>query len=343
MTRDTTVKLTDEAVSLLPLQAGRAELLEEIMSTSVLSSPAPETNRPPSRRSRWLVPVAAAAAVAGIVAGSLWASGLLPDGNSSVATQPGAQPGHRAVLDAPGWEVASTESGDDGYGEVSYEKAGAQFTITWYPAESYESYVVDREHITDPPAPGEPVEVLGRPGQLWAYDAQDHTVIREVEDGFWIEFRGSGVDEAAYRALLDRLTMVGNAGYEASLPEEFVTSDERNAAIASMLDGISAASGAEGPNGVPVRVRSTEQDPYQLGADVAGAYTCAWLEAFGNATAHDQAGQAEEAARVLGTARDWPVLQEMNDRGEYPEVIWDYADQVAAGQVPEGYREGLGC
>jgi hypothetical protein len=343
MTAHATPKLTDDAVSMLPLQAGRAELLEEIMSTSVLQSEAPRTQGPRRRGSRWLVPIAAAAAVAGIVAGSLWGSGLLPDGEPSAATRPGGQPGGLAVLEAPGWEVASTESGDDGYGEVSYEKAGARFTITWYPAASYESYVVDREHISDPPAPGETVQVLGRPGQLWAYDAQDHTVIREVEDGFWTEFRGSGMEEAAYRALLGQLTIVGGAGYEASLPEEFVTAEERDAAIASMLDGITAASGAEGPDGVPVRVRSTQQDPYQLGADVAGAYACAWLEAFDNAVAHDQARQANEAARVLGTARDWPVLDEMNDRGDYPEVIWDYADQVAAGKVPEGYREGLGC
>jgi len=343
MTGHATPKLTDEAVSLLPLQAGRAELLEEIMSTTALSSPAPETEQLPSRRSRWSVPVAAAAAVAGIVGGSLWASGLLPDEDRSVATQPGAQPGGRAVLEAPGWVVSSTEAGDDGYGEVGYEKGDARFTITWYPAESYESYVVDREHIYDPPAPGEPVEVLGRPGQLWAYDAQDHTVIREVDDGFWIELRGSGMDETEYRALLTRLAMVDRAGYEASLPEDFVTDDERSAAVASMLAGITAASGAEGPDGLPVRVRSTQEDPYQLGAEVAGAYACAWLEAFDNAVAHDQAGRADEAARVLGTARDWPVLDEMNDRGDYPEVVWEYADQVAAGRVPEAYREGLGC
>ncbi|GAB3247749.1 hypothetical protein [Nocardioides dilutus] len=337
-------KLTDDAVSRLPLEAGRAELLEEIMSTV---APDRTTDRPtpvPSPSTgRWLAPVVAAAVVVGIVAGSLWAAGLLPDDERSMATQPVEQAGNRAVLEAPGWEVTSTESGDDGYGEVGYEKGGARFTITWYPATSYESYVADREHISDPPAPGQPVEVLGRPGQLWAYDAQDHTVIREVEDGFWIELRGSGMDEAAYRALLGQLKMVGSAGYEASLPDEFVTADERGAAIASMLDGITAASGAEGPNGVRVQVRSTEQDPYQLGADVAGAYACAWFEAFDNAVAHDQADLASEAARVLGTSRDWPVLEEMNERGDYPEVIWELADKVATGEVPEGYREGIGC
>jgi hypothetical protein len=33
----------------------------------------------------------------------------------------------------------------------------------------------------------------------------------------------------------------------------------------------------------------------------------------------------------------------MNADGDYPEVVWQYADEVGAGQVPEGFREGLGC
>ena len=259
-------KLTDTAISQLPLEAGRAELLEEIMSTVAPDRSLDEPTPLPTRtRGRWLVPVAAAAVVAGIVAGSLWASGLLPDGTQSTASQPGAPSGKRAVLDAPGWEVSHTENGDGGYGEVGYENAGAQFSITWYPADLYESYVVDREHIYDPPAAGERVEVLGRDGQLWAYSPDDHTVIREVEDGLWLEFRGSGMGKADYLDLLANLKVVGDAGYEASLPEAFVTDDERKAAIASMLAGITAATGVEGPNGTPVRVRSGEQDPYQLG------------------------------------------------------------------------------
>ena len=58
---------------------------------------------------------------------------------------------------------------------------------------------------------------------------------------------------------------------------------------------------------------------------------------------HRQPGQAAEAARVLGTARDWPVLIEMDERGDYPEVVWEYSDTVLSGEVPEYYREGLGC
>jgi hypothetical protein len=341
-------KLTDDAVSRLPLEAGRAELLEEIMTTVApdrqTAQPTPPT---PSRRG-WLVPLAAAAVVAGIAASSLWWRGSPGDAGGESTTSHGAaaqtllrEQGFRAVLDAPGWTVSATEAGD-GYGEVNYEKGGAQFTITWYPADSYADYVTDREHIVDPPAPGEPVRLLGASGQLWAYNATDHTVIREVQDGHWMEFRGSGMDDAAYRALLGQLRLVGLADYEAALPDDYVTKAERDDAAAAMLDGITQASGAAWP-GPPVAVESTDQDPYQLGAAVAGAYACAWLEEFESATRADDQGRATEAARVLGTARDWPVLNQMNAQGDYPEVVWEYADDVAAGQVPEGYRGGLGC
>jgi hypothetical protein len=336
------LKLTDEAVAMLPLQSGRAELLEEIMSTVAPDRTTVETV-PARRPSRWLVPVAAAAAVAAIAAGSLWAAGLLPESESQTAAQPDTPAAGRAVLEAAGWTVARTESGADGYGEVHYEKGSGQFTVTWYPAQSYDDYVTDREHIYDPPGAGEKVEVLGKHGQLWAYSPDDHTVIREVENGLWFEFRGSGMGKADYLTLLGRLKLVGDAGYEASLPDEFVTDVERKAAIASMLAGITDVTGVDGPGGAPVRVRSGQQDPYQLGAAVAGAYACSWLEAYENAVAHGQQDQADEALRVLGTSREWPILVEMDEQGDYPEVVWQIADEAKATDLQDWYREGLGC
>ncbi len=45
----------------------------------------------------------------------------------------------------------------------------------------------------------------------------------------------------------------------------------------------------------------------------------------------------------MQTSRDWPVLLEMDAEGDYPEVVWEYADQIAAGQTPAGFEGGLGC
>jgi hypothetical protein len=49
------------------------------------------------------------------------------------------------------------------------------------------------------------------------------------------------------------------------------------------------------------------------------------------------------ARDVLATSHDWPVLHEMNETGDYPEVLWGLADQAAAGEVPDWYAGGLGC
>jgi hypothetical protein len=338
------LKLTDHAVSLLPLQTGRAELLEEIMSTAVSDRQTAEPTDPPTRRRGWLVPAAAAAVVAGIAVSSLWWQHLGGDGDGkngdpTVASSLDLPQGQGIVLDAPGWKVDAL--GSDG---LRFRKGDADLEVTSYPADSYDSYVLDREHIVEPPTPGEPIEVLGRAAQMWAYSADDHTAIREVEDGHWMEFRAQGLDEKAYLALLGRLRLATETEFDASLPKDFVAKDERLPEALKIVGAITGVSGAGFPDGASNTFGSGEaQDRYQFGVEVAGAYACAWLEEFENAQAHAQTDRAAEAARVLGTSRQWPILKEMDADGGYSEVVWDYADEVAAGQVPEGYREGLGC
>lgn len=297
---------------------------------------------PPERRtSRWLVPFAAAATVAGIAAATIWGQGLLPgdDKEASYTSSLDLPEGQGIVLDAPGWTVDAL--GGDG---VMFRNGEANLEVTSYAAKDYDSYVTDREYIYDPPAPGEPIQVLGRGAQMWAYSADDHTAIREVEDGHWIEVRAQGVDEAGYLVLLGQLRFTSEDEFAASLPQGFVTVPERPAAAAKIVGDIQAVSGAGLPAGDSLSLEEGDaKDRYQFGAEVAGLYACAWLETFENAVAHDQAAAADEAAAVLGTSRDWPILNEMNEAGDYPEVVWDISDEVVDGEVPEGYREGLGC
>jgi hypothetical protein len=40
---------------------------------------------------------------------------------------------------------------------------------------------------------------------------------------------------------------------------------------------------------------------------------------------------AADVADALATARDWSILEEMDPQGDYPEVVWAYADAVASG------------
>ena len=104
-----------------------------------------------------------------------------------------------------------------------------------------------------------------------------------------------------------------------------------------MLRGVPLPPGFDAPAG-----EATTRDRYQLGAKVAGAVACAWIERGG-----------EEARRALASAKTWPILHEMNAEGDYPEVLWQYADAFQkGGDVPAGkpgvtvknsYRDALGC
>ena len=112
-------KLTDEAVSMLPLESGRAELLEEIMThrrtrpSERRAHPAPGRHR----RARWLVPLAVAAAVAdrgqrAAVVGWRATSTESPDASFQAAPDsPGT--GYRAVLTAPGWKADYVSEDDE--------------------------------------------------------------------------------------------------------------------------------------------------------------------------------------------------------------------------------------
>lgn len=342
-------KLTDDAVADLPLHLGRAELLEEIMSTPVITD-RPVRTEPPRRRTTWVVPVAAAAAVLALVAASAWLVGSRGPGagdsagdrGTGVAAAP-APGAYRAVLDAPGWTVDNVYAERDS-GELSYSRGDRSFEITWYAADAYDSYVEDRRHIVEPPADGEPIQVLGLGAQLWAYNATDHAAIREVDDGHWLELRGQGMSKAAYLSLLTQLRLVDQPGFESAMPGSFIDGSERTAAVDEILDGIGDFASPLLPSGVArSSITADQNDPYQLGVEVAGAVACAWLDEYADATRTGADRRAQRAAGILTTTQDWPVLKQMDARGDYPEVLWGLADQVAAGQLPDWYADGLGC
>ncbi len=338
-------KLTDDAVAGLPLSHGRAELLEEIMSTPVIDD-LPVRTENPRRRSKWVVPAAAAAVVALVAVGSAWwASGPEPVAEpvSGFASQPTVEDGDQVVLDAPGWVVTAAYA-DDTSGEMTYEKGGQSLDIMWGNADSYQGYVEDRRHIVQPAADGAPITVLGAAAQMWAYSDDDHTAIREVENDQWLEFRGSGMREAGYLALLEQLRLTDLAGFEATLPESFVVADERAAEINRVLDGIDAVADPLLPSGVErSSITSDQNDSYQFGAEIAGAVACAWLDELVDAQQAGDQSRADTAVAVLATSHDWPVLNEMNEAGDYPEVLWQLADEASAGQVPDWFAGGLGC
>jgi hypothetical protein len=334
-------KLTDEAVSALPLHDGRVELLEEIMASPVVDRSIRTDPDRPRHTQRWVASIAAAAAIIAVAAIPLWLTRV--DDPAAEQEAPFASivegMGERALLTTAGWTVEHVSESEYG-GEISYVNGDKSLQVVWYPADQYQSYVTDRQHINHPEVdPGEAVDVLGAASRMWAYTSHDHTVILPPGDTFFLEVRADGMDKQAFVAILGDLQHVDRAGLEAALPSRFVTKAERSAAIAEILDEI-----GELPPGLKASdVTSTEPDRYHLGADVSGAVACGWIAEFGRAKDAGNESRMTAAMDALQGSKQWPILLEMDERGDYPDVVWDYADAVAAGSVPEGYRQGLGC
>ena len=339
----TTPKPTDQAVSALPIHDGRVELLEEIMASPVIDRTIRSDPGGPRHSRRWVGSIAAAAAIITVAAVPLYLTreGGDPSGSNGApgATVVESPSGERAILTTDGWTVDNVNDDEKWGGEIGYDKGDQHLAITWYPADQYDSYVTDREHIDHPEVnPGEAIEVLGAPARLWAYTSQDHTVIRTAGDKWFLEVRGDGMGKQAFVALLGDLQRVDKVGLESALPADYVTREERPAAIADILDGIGTL-----PPGLEASdVTSSEPDRYHLGADVAGTVACAWFKEYAAAKSAGNESRMAAAAAALEASHDWPILHEMDARGDYPEVLWEYTDMVAAGNVPEGHRQGRG-
>jgi hypothetical protein len=340
--------LTDDAVARLPLDGGRAELLEEIVGTPAgAGDPAARDLVRISNRRRWAGPAVAAAAVAALAVGSAWVADLghadsaprPPAASPSPRTSDSPQP-HRVVLAAAGWTLDSAYTGPrGGTGELGYSNGDATMRIDWYPASGYDARYDSRTRITDPPSDGTPVDVLGLTGHLWAHSEQDHTVLLPVEGGQFLEIRATGMDEATFVELLGRLRQVDQDGFDASLPDGFVGEGERDSRVAALLDGVERYAHPLLPASVRrADITSVQSDPVQVGSDVATQVACAWIAQYADARRRGDEADAQEAVDVMATSRQWPVLTEMQDESDVPEWVWAVSDEMQAGHVPQGWR-----
>ena len=326
-------KLTDDAVADLPLHDGRAELLEEILRTPVTAVPALGSRRP-----RWVAPLAAAAAVVLLAVGVGWtADRVLGESAPPPATsQPPAPDAFRVVLDQPGWAVTHVDQGD-GLGGVGYENAGATLKLDWYPADGYAERLAHRRDEAG--SDGTAVDIAGLPGSMWSAAEGDHTALRPVEDGHFLEVRGFGMDEAAFAALLPALRMVDAQAFDAALPPGYADDGHRHTRVDRILDGIARYAVPLLPAGLDRSAITSEQaDPVQLGSDVADQVACAWIAQYAEARRLGDDTGAQQATGVLATSRNWPVLQQIEAASDEPEWVWWASDEMLAGRVPQAWQ-----
>ncbi len=172
----------------------------------------------------------------------------------------------------------------------------------------------------------------------------DHSAIWAIDDVVF-EFRAD-VDEPTFRSLLASLAVVDHEEWVAALPDTVVT--DRSAVVTEYLADIPLPSGFDATSLQP----GPEEHWYHVGADVAGAVTCAWIEHWiAGKTAHDQSA-IDEAVGALASSREWKVLDKMAAEGDFGLAVWEYADAIAgdgtitAGRVltvEESYQQAFSC
>lgn len=266
-----------------------------------------------------------------------------------------AEANPRVLVTEPGWKVRSIEAFTPTAGKMVFQEGpdrdsvGSQgqvssrvteapsLSVTWYPRAEHADYHASRSDV-----PGaKEFQLWGGSAVLLSYSPTDHAVLLEPQGDVFLELRGRNIgDQRAFLKLLDDgVEQVDVARWLSAMPPQVVTVGGAAKATEQILADIPI------PPGFDRDTFGSAQalDPYQFGAKVTGAVACGWIQEWERARTAGDDDAARHASEQLATSRDWVALQEMDAEGDYPEVIWAYSDEVAAGNTPAGYREGLGC
>lgn len=347
-------RITDDQVAGLPIDAGRADLLEEIMSM-----PVDQLDRTADRRTgrarrgpapAWLAVPAAAAAIAAIALvpalrsspdegageGAPVAASTPSPGSASPTEQPQPEQrkapsvpgGEYVALNAEGWAVTYVYEGS-GETDIAYQRGDQSFEMVQYPASSHDSYYEDRMHVSEPA----PTRLLGLASSTFTYSADDHATIRPAEGARFLEVRGTGMGLAEYRSLLDQVVQTDQHGLASAMPEGVVTPYDTKAAVARLLTGVDVP---EGFTAADVDIEGFN-DAYQSAAKVAGSVGCAWLDVY----AYGGAAGRQRALAAFEGSTTWPLLRDTVEEGDYAPVFWAVADKLRRGDPVEQLRPGI--
>lgn len=257
----------------------------------------------------------------------------------------------RVLLHTPDWSITyldHTEAEDDD-GPLAH--SNIQFSHGLTEAElrmnsgshaDLEALIADRANsatlLADQPIWDTSAVVVGDGGSafiaMWESNAVEY------------EFIVYDVDEEAFRALFSSLTQMHEEEWIAALPDEIVT--DRAAVVPTYLEGV--------PLPPDFDTASLESGPiehwYQVAAETISAVSCGWIEVWIDGKADGNTDAVQQAIDAMSTSRDWPVLTAMGEAGDFPIVVWEYADAIAGDgtviggtilTVEESYQLGLGC
>jgi hypothetical protein len=331
-----------------PYAAGPSPALARQTRASLLAEIA-GARRPRRWGGRRLLPVAApavAAAVLAVVVG-ISLSGRGGEQAWAAALVRVAEAAPRLLVDEPGWQVTRADQFSVEYGEMTLADGDRELEVKWLSGSQYEHAVETRveemdDLATAPAADGE--------ARVFRYPGTNEYVAVWLRGDYTVEARGVAPDADTFRAMLASLHEVDVDTWLSAMPESVVKPSSQAEVVDAMLADIPLPAGFDA---TAIPTTAAVRDRYQLGAQVAGAVACAWIDRWVSARrAEDDAG-AREAVDAMATSRTWAILLEMDEEGDYPEVLWEHAaamptnGPVSAGKsgftVEQSYEAALGC
>jgi hypothetical protein len=339
--------ISEAEVGGFDFEQAEAELMKEITGSPALSDVADLDTARQGRLRRHLTRgrgVAALAGAATVAAVTVIGIGSL-GGDDHPAFAAGAiriaEENPRLLVTEPGWSVTRADEFTADSGEMTFSNGEDELELFWRPAGNYESSLGGRAREVS----STKIQLLGRPATLFSFDGYLTTLLPPQGRTF-VEIRADDpVTEETYLELLGSLRPADVETWLAAMPASVVRPIDRAAAVDEMLEGIPLPPGFDA---AALRSGDTVSDRYQLGAEVTGAVACTWLDRWTAAIAAGDTAGAAEAKQAMATARSWPILREMNAHGDYPEVLWDWAEdrRGASGFGPNtsrDYNSALGC
>lgn len=279
----------------------------------------------------------------------------------------------RLLPSEAGWSVRRADEFDVDYGEFELAKGNRAVQLTWYRRDQFDSYFEDRQHGTDR---FDDQQVAGETAAVFRYENSDgyfamwktgkHFVEARVQPYIPPEWRGKPIPagegmggpklvthftETSFRQFLTTLRPATIDAWLSAMPASVVKPGENAATIDRILADIPTPPGF---NRARLVDESATRDLYQLGAKVTGSVACGWLYQWVRAVRSGDTAQRDRAIDAMASARDWSILQTMAKDGAYPDVLWQYADQMKAA-TPETsagggktafqqeFKSGLGC
>lgn len=271
------------------------------------------------------------------------------------------------LLDAPGWRVEYADEQSRQEGELQFRLGPTPpLQDTTISAEAPDAPIpADTRSATlhwstggirswlDDRAAGAAITatapVLGTAARVYQYKGgtpghRDITALFRY-DGRVLEFRAGAADINAFKVLLARLKPVDTDTWLAAMPASVIKSPDRDGTIRQMLQGVPVPPGFDPKD---IKGADLTKDRYQLGAAVAGTVACQWFKRWSDAREANDRAKEREAVAAMVTAKNWPVLNQMENKGGYPDVLYEFVAAMPKGDwygrpLTGDVDSGLGC